>query len=172
MHDTRPRSRPSSCNLIVMVCECREGDVSIGEQRSFQSKDDARTSPLDFNFTCTSSHHAGDHTSPLSQTMAPVQFWSTPLTYLHWAARRKPAIFWSFIVGGMGPITVVCTAIGIPALPGIHEYHDGAQDSILTVLKLTVPSIREYFGDGPRRAIPLTYPSEWLSRLGSPRPAY
>ncbi|CZT14856.1 probable NADH-ubiquinone oxidoreductase 9.5 kDa subunit [Ramularia collo-cygni] len=61
--------------------------------------------------------------------MAPVQFWSTPLTYLHWAARRKPAIFWSFIVGGMGPITV-----------------------------LVVPPIREYLGDGPRRAIPLTYP--------------
>lgn len=39
--------------------------------------------------------------------MAPVSFWTQPFAYCHWAARAKPAIFWSIIVGSMGPITVV-----------------------------------------------------------------
>ncbi|EMC94051.1 hypothetical protein BAUCODRAFT_124787 [Baudoinia panamericana UAMH 10762] len=61
--------------------------------------------------------------------MAPVAFWSNPGAYINWAARAKPAIFWSIVVGGFGP-----------------------------VLLFTVPPIRRYFGDGPRPQIPLTYP--------------
>ncbi|KAK4961784.1 n19m, NADH-ubiquinone oxidoreductase 9.5 kDa subunit [Elasticomyces elasticus] len=63
--------------------------------------------------------------------MAPVSFWSTPGTYIHWAARHKPAIFWSMVVGSMGPVVVV-----------------------------VAPPIRRFFGDGPRSQIPLTYPGE------------
>lgn len=63
--------------------------------------------------------------------MAPVQFWSTPGLYVKWAARNKPAIFWSIVVGSVGP-----------------------------VMALVVPPIRARFGDGPRPQIPLTYPSE------------
>ncbi len=39
--------------------------------------------------------------------MAPVSFWSTPGQYMHWAARAKPAIFWSIIVGSLGPVIMV-----------------------------------------------------------------
>ncbi|KAK5685379.1 n19m, NADH-ubiquinone oxidoreductase 9.5 kDa subunit [Elasticomyces elasticus] len=63
--------------------------------------------------------------------MAPVSFWSTPGTYIHWAARHKPAIFWSMVVGSMGPVVVV-----------------------------VAPPIRRFFGDGPRSQIPLTYPEQ------------
>nr|POF22331.1 nadh-ubiquinone oxidoreductase 9.5 kda subunit [Quercus suber] len=61
--------------------------------------------------------------------MAPVHFWSSPVAYLHWAARAKPAILWSIAVGSLGPVFLV---VG--------------------------PPIRRYFGDGPRQQIPLTYP--------------
>jgi len=43
----------------------------------------------------------------LTETMAPVTFWSAPGTYIHWAARYKPAILWSIVVGCMGPVVVV-----------------------------------------------------------------
>ena len=56
-----------------------------------------------------------DSTSRLRETrntttdsMAPVSFWTTPFKYIEWAARVKPAIFWSIVVGSMGPLTVVC----------------------------------------------------------------
>ncbi|KAG9597480.1 hypothetical protein KCU77_g5904, partial [Aureobasidium melanogenum] len=68
------------------------------------------------------------HTTHI-HTMAPVQFWSTPGLYVKWAARNKPAIFWSIVVGSVGP-----------------------------VMALVVPPIRARFGDGPRPQIPLTYP--------------
>ena len=40
-------------------------------------------------------------------TMAPVTFWREPLQYFHWAARRKPAIFWSMVLGSIGPVMMV-----------------------------------------------------------------
>ncbi|KAK5135582.1 hypothetical protein LTR08_005062 [Meristemomyces frigidus] len=61
--------------------------------------------------------------------MAPVSFWTAPRAYLQWAARAKPAIVWSMVLGGLGPVF-----IGV------------------------VPPVRRYFGDGPRPQIPLTYP--------------
>ena len=42
-----------------------------------------------------------------SPAMAPVTFWSTPLQYMNWAARAKPAIFWSLIIGSVGPVMLV-----------------------------------------------------------------
>ncbi|KAI6809551.1 hypothetical protein KC343_g4413 [Hortaea werneckii] len=61
--------------------------------------------------------------------MAPVEFFEAPAKYFRWAIRQKPAIFWSLVIGTMGP-----------------------------VMAFTVPPIRNYFGDGPRPQIPLTYP--------------
>ncbi|RMY27662.1 hypothetical protein D0865_15958 [Hortaea werneckii] len=63
--------------------------------------------------------------------MAPVEFFEAPAKYFRWAIRQKPAIFWSLVIGTMGP-----------------------------VMAFTVPPIRNYFGDGPRPQIPLTYPSK------------
>lgn len=40
--------------------------------------------------------------------MAPVSFWTTPGQYIQWAARYKPAIFWSIVLGSMGPVFLVC----------------------------------------------------------------
>ncbi|OAA36075.1 hypothetical protein NOR_07681 [Metarhizium rileyi] len=59
---------------------------------------------------------------------API-FWSTPLKYCRWAARERPALFWSVIIGAAGPI----------AMP-------------------IVPPIRKYFGDVDPAPIPVTYP--------------
>lgn len=41
--------------------------------------------------------------------MAPVSFFTAPRQYIHWASRAKPAIFWSMILGSMGPVFVVQT---------------------------------------------------------------
>lgn len=38
-------------------------------------------------------------------TAAPL-FWSTPFKYCRWAAREKPALFWSVIVGFAGPAMI------------------------------------------------------------------
>lgn len=42
-------------------------------------------------------------------------FWSTPLKYCRWAAREKPALFWSVIIGAAGPVAV-------PIVPPIRNY--------------------------------------------------
>lgn len=59
---------------------------------------------------------------------API-FWSTPLKYCRWAARERPALFWSVIIGATGP-----------------------------VLMPIVPPIRYYFGDIDAPPVPVTYP--------------
>ena len=56
-------------------------------------------------------------------------FWRQPLQYLRWASHEKPAIFYSIIIGSLGPLTL-----------------------------FVVPPIRHRLGDGPRETIPLTYP--------------
>jgi len=58
------------------------------------------------------------------------RFFSQPVRYLRWAAIEKPAIFWSLILGSMGPAMFV-----------------------------VVPPIRRALGDDPIPKIPLTYPS-------------
>ncbi|OBT84138.1 hypothetical protein VE02_07491 [Pseudogymnoascus sp. 03VT05] len=70
--------------------------------------------------------------------MSTPRFFSQPLKYLHWAAIEKPAIFYSIIVGSMGPVLV-----------------------------LTVPKIRHRLGDGPRPPIPSTYPSTFLHHFNA-----
>ncbi|KAI2637766.1 NADH-ubiquinone oxidoreductase 9.5 kDa subunit [Hypomontagnella submonticulosa] len=32
------------------------------------------------------------------------QFWAGPLRYWRWAAREKPAYFWSVVIGATGPL--------------------------------------------------------------------
>ena len=61
------------------------------------------------------------------------RFFSQPVRYLRWAAIEKPAIFWSLILGSMGP-----------------------------AMFLVVPPIRRVLGDDPIPKIPLTYPSTFL----------
>jgi hypothetical protein len=58
-------------------------------------------------------------------------FWSTPLKYCRWASRERPALFWSVIIGAVGPI----------AMP-------------------IVPPIRRYFGDVDPAVVPTSYPSK------------
>lgn len=52
---------------------------------------------------------------------------------MRWASHEKPAIFYSIVIGCLGPV--------------------------ITVI---VPPIRRRLGDGPREMIPLTYPSKYL----------
>lgn len=68
--------------------------------------------------------------------MSSPQFWQTPLRYLRWASHEKPAIFYSIIVGSMGPVALV-----------------------------TLPPIRRFLGDVDPEPIPMTYPSKKLPRL-------
>lgn len=63
-------------------------------------------------------------------------FWSTPIRYIRWAAHEKPAILFSLVVGGMGPIA----AFGLPP-------------------------VRRYFGDVDPEPVPMTYPGEFSSFL-------
>jgi hypothetical protein len=86
--------------------------------------------------------------------MAPVTFWESPGAYINWAARRKPAIFWSLVLGSFGPVFLVSTSLPKSRLLGceLTEYLE----------QVAVPPVRRYFGDGPRPHIPHTYPSKCL----------
>lgn len=68
----------------------------------------------------------------MSAAGIPKTFWSSPVRYLRWASHEKPAIFYSIIIGGLGP-----------------------------VMLLVVPPMRRWAGDQSPPKIPLTYPSEW-----------
>lgn len=63
--------------------------------------------------------------------MTTPQFWSTPLRYMRWASHERPAIFYSIIIGAMGPVFLV-----------------------------TLPKIRYALGDVDPEPIPFTYPSK------------
>jgi hypothetical protein len=58
------------------------------------------------------------------------RFFSQPFRYLRWAAIEKPAIFYSIVIGSLGPVAI-----------------------------FAVPPIRTRLGDPKRPEIPLTYPS-------------
>ncbi|AEO54774.1 hypothetical protein MYCTH_2313956 [Thermothelomyces thermophilus ATCC 42464] len=57
------------------------------------------------------------------------RFWAGPLRYWRWAARERPAFFWSVVIGALGPVTLA-----------------------------VVPPIRRALGDEDAAPIPLTYP--------------
>lgn len=65
-------------------------------------------------------------------------FWSTPIRYLRWASHEKPAIFWSLVIGGMGPVALV----GLPPL-------------------------RRALGDVDPEPIPMSYPSKDILHMQS-----
>ncbi len=64
----------------------------------------------------------------MSSGLAP-RFWAGPIRYCRWAAREKPAYFWSVMLGAAGPVTLA-----------------------------VVPPVRHYFGDLDAPVIPTTYP--------------
>lgn len=66
----------------------------------------------------------------------PKSFWSSPIRYLKWASYEKPAIFYSVIVGLMGPVSLV-----------------------------VIPPMRRWAGDETPKRIPLTYPGECTNLL-------
>ncbi|RYP48704.1 hypothetical protein DL768_005424 [Monosporascus sp. mg162] len=57
------------------------------------------------------------------------QFWAGPLRYCRWAARERPAYFWSCVVAGCGPLTL-----------------------------FTVPPVMKRLGYERAAPIPMTYP--------------
>ncbi|KAI9866341.1 MAG: hypothetical protein M1813_001463 [Trichoglossum hirsutum] len=61
--------------------------------------------------------------------MSTPRYWSTPFTYLRWAAIEKPALFYSIVIGALGPVALV-----------------------------TIPPIRRRLGDVSPEPVPLTYP--------------
>ncbi len=67
--------------------------------------------------------------SLLATMSAAPLFWSTPLKYCRWAAREKPALFWSVVIGAAGPLAM---PIG--------------------------PPIRRWLGDVDPAPVPVTYP--------------
>jgi len=68
----------------------------------------------------------------------PATFWSSPIRYLRWASYEKPAIFWSVVVGAMGPVSL-----------------------------LVVPPMRRWAGDETPKMIPLTYPGECRLKMSN-----
>ena len=69
-------------------------------------------------------------------------FWSTPLKYCSWAARERPAFFWSVVVGAAGPL-----------------------------LMPIVPPIRHMLGDIDPAPIPVTYPGTFHDKQPPSPPA-
>lgn len=63
-------------------------------------------------------------------------FWSTPLKYCRWAAREKPALFWSVVIGAAGPLAM---PIG--------------------------PPLRRWLGDVDPAPVPVTYPGAFCLSL-------
>ena len=74
-------------------------------------------------------------TPKIKMSGVPQRFWGSPVRYLRWAMHEKPAIFWSCVLGGMGPMCFV-----------------------------VVPPLRRWAGDEDPAQIPLTYPGESFSK--------
>lgn len=78
------------------------------------------------------------HSNPRVSNMPNPRFWSTPFRYLRWASHEQPALFYSVVIGCLGPVMLV-----------------------------VVPPIRKRLGYSPREMIPLTYPSKYLPGLAN-----
>ncbi|KAK0759522.1 hypothetical protein N5P37_007710 [Trichoderma harzianum] len=70
-------------------------------------------------------------------------FWSQPLKYCAWAARERPAYFWSVVVGATGP-----------------------------ALMPIVPPIRHMLGDVDPAPVPVTYPGTFAKASESATPRH
>jgi len=73
----------------------------------------------------------GNSANPVNpHSSAYPHFFRTPLRYIRWAAHEKPAIFFSVVIGSLGPLMLVMA-----------------------------PPIKRAYGWTPRPTIPMTYPS-------------
>lgn len=84
--------------------------------------------------TCAT--HERVHLPVATMSAIPKTFWSSPIRYLKWASYEKPAIFYSVILGCMGPVALV-----------------------------VIPPMRRWAGDQNPPMVPLTYPSKWTDYL-------
>jgi hypothetical protein len=66
----------------------------------------------------------------------PKTFWSSPIRYLRWASHEKPALFYSIVIGAMGPVSLV-----------------------------VIPPMRRWAGDDDPPRVPLTYPGMYMPFL-------
>lgn len=66
----------------------------------------------------------------------PKTFWGSPIRYLRWASHEKPAIFWSCVIGALGPVALV-----------------------------VIPPMRRMVGDEDPPKIPMTYPGQYFHVL-------
>lgn len=67
--------------------------------------------------------------------MSTSAFWSSPLKYIRWAAHERPNVFYSLLIGAMGPVTL-----------------------------LVVPPIRKSMGIKRTEAPPLSYPRKYVTK--------
>jgi hypothetical protein len=81
--------------------------------------------------TTTSKAHLT--TPPINMSGIPANFWSSPIRYLRWASYEKPALFWSVVIGSMGPPLVY-----------------------------VLPIVRRRFGDEDPPFVPHSYPGEFI----------
>ncbi|KAI0191930.1 hypothetical protein F4808DRAFT_465227 [Astrocystis sublimbata] len=93
------------------------------------------SSPASLHFTQPATTSLFDnanpaHPHPKTKMVNPTpQFWAGPLRYWRWAARERPALFFSCVIGGAGP-----------------------------VILLTVPPLLKQLGYERAKPIPMTYP--------------
>jgi len=96
----RGRSRASALprRAIGRAGDCQRTDCKRALTVIYTSN---TTTPLAqiSTFSTTTNHHI--------HIMAPVTFWAAPRQYINWAARHKPAILWSLVLGSFGPLIVV-----------------------------------------------------------------
>ncbi|KAI1343587.1 hypothetical protein F5Y15DRAFT_412371 [Xylariaceae sp. FL0016] len=78
------------------------------------------------------------------------RFWSGPLRYWRWAARERPALFWSCVIAGTGPVM----AFTVPPVLARLGY------SRAPTIPMTYPSMtpnpklsHRYFPSGPRKQL-------------------
>jgi hypothetical protein len=91
----------------------------------------------------SSSRSSLNHSSATPRTMSgavPKTFWSSPIRYLRWASHEKPAIFYSILLGALGPVSL-----------------------------FVIPPLRRMAGDEDPPKIPLTYPGELHDRTSYSR---
>ena len=71
------------------------------------------------------------------------RFWAGPLRYCRWASRERPALFWSCVVGGLGPVILISgrpilTRLGYEYATPIPMTYPGALQPPLSFLPLCV----------------------------------
>jgi hypothetical protein len=134
---------PRSCSASRSSCGARlevklqltpDAPVHHSDSTCLYSEDITTSPGPPRHLTPPSPLSRSPHTSRTTATMSgiPATFWSSPIRYLRWAQHEKPAIFWSIVLGAMGP----------PILFAGRPF-------------------REWIGDEIPKAIPTSYPGEY-----------